>query len=97
VGVVAQVPELRQLATMTETEALALAQAKRLSLGPDALAKADQYVERIAATKPAWQLPCCKISMRADRWNWTRGAAAPSRSGRNWAYLHPPTSPSMRV
>jgi 2-dehydropantoate 2-reductase len=55
VGAVAQVPALRQLATMAETEALALAQAKGLSLGPDALAKADHYVERIAATNPAWR------------------------------------------
>jgi 2-dehydropantoate 2-reductase len=37
------------------TEALALAQAKGLSLGPDALAKADQYVARIVATNPAWR------------------------------------------
>ena len=41
--------------------------------------------------------PCCTISTRADRWNWTRGAVAPSRSGRHWASPPPPTSPSTRV
>lgn len=55
VGELAQVPELRQLATMAETEAIALAQAKGLSIGPDYLAKADQYLERIVATNPAWR------------------------------------------
>jgi 2-dehydropantoate 2-reductase len=55
VGALVQVPALRQLATMAETEALALAQAKGLSLGPEALAKAEHYVERIAATNPAWR------------------------------------------
>ena len=55
VGALAQVPALRQFATMAETEALTLALAKGLSLGPDALAKADQYVERIVATNPAWR------------------------------------------
>lgn len=51
VGALAQVPALRQLATMAEMEA----QAQGLSIGPDALAKADQYVERIVATNPAWR------------------------------------------
>lgn len=55
VGALAQVPELCQLATMAEMEALALAQAKGLSIGPDSLAKADQYVERIVTTNPAWR------------------------------------------
>ena len=90
-GAVAEVPALRQLATMAETEALALAQAKTLWPKPTTMWNGVRPPIRPGAC------PCCKISTQADRWNWTRGAAAPSRSGRNWAYPHPPTSPSTRV
>lgn len=55
VGALTQVPALRQLATMAETEVLALALAKGLAFGPDTLAKADHYVERVAATNPTWR------------------------------------------
>ena len=55
VGECAQVPALGQLATMAETEAIALANAKGLSIGPEYLVKADQYVDRMVAGNPAWR------------------------------------------
>ncbi len=54
-GEVAQVPELRRLASMAVTEALQLANAKGLSVGQEDVAKADHLWDEVAASNPAWR------------------------------------------
>ncbi len=55
VGEVAQVPELRQLASMAVTEAVALANAKGLSFGQGYITMADTQWDDIAVSNPAWR------------------------------------------
>jgi 2-dehydropantoate 2-reductase len=52
---VVRVPELRQLASMAVAEALALANAKGLSFGPEYLVKADKLWDEVSAGNPAWR------------------------------------------